>query len=827
MKQKLRKIVRPSGAEGQTTEGSGPQGELKDLLLLSKEKTEELSQLELTGNYMGRTNSRIRRNIDDFRHMSWTKRETSDQGPTLLEASSRSKDRLPSLETNPSRAVRSFMTQVYSRSVDKTPGGVNILSTTNKSYQFNTDLSIIEPSLTTRYRKKPVGIQALKPNIARLPSINRPESKTKEISKRMMDAITGRIKSKTMRKDLFKTEQGGIGVFLSDIGFTSASDKGDAEASKDIMTSMSSRPTLKPQQPGEELTHEVENIIKLNLDKLFVANSILSDQEVKEEQEFIYYIKLLYTDETPHHEFIYAINKKADLPYNLTPVPFNFITENKPDYYFTVSKSLIIKYGDANSVTENSLMDEWLREKLKFNQLKSLEFVRKFRKIKTLNTWKKNVKRFKRKYAAKLIEFQLPILDPTLSKPILEFRQKCIDLENLNYFYISTDRICNVEELKAMQDKTNDLFVNEIKRRDKQMNIFIRDIVKIFNQMLWNTAFADLSEELKGGLQAIKCPDPEIYDDGVDIEGQDLAFFHKLMTLNVPYRVKSKIRNLSHRLLSMPLYFDSLRMSSLMACYKFNVDRLREYIEYLQDTNTETFNIWSVRKQKPGNRRSEAYLTIYFKIDDSYKPKSYECITESTDVVILKGKTSAVEPLEFDYQSNFRPRDVNLESVKVLDKTILEELGKSKDLQELMNKNYMYDKGVPLTMEITSILHPGNRLIKITPNFEDLKSFLLKEYDDFLEVLSSFKKCSMSGEFNLYFKLLIHWANEDLRPDNDNELIALAEVIDEGDKKDFEKKIINPIENDYKSIQTAVNDLIPLALQLWRNSQANLESNLL
>jgi hypothetical protein len=418
MKQKLRRIIRTGAPEGTLVDAPIEGSELKDILILEKNEKDQIRQFDMQRSSNNRTFSKIRKNIEDYRSMSMTRRDyTLDNSTMIQEGSSRGRDKLPSLDSHPGKAIRSLMTQLNSKSVDRS---------SSINYTAKTNLFTADDSLSTK-------MKVLKPNARKLPSLTaRPEeNKAKDITRRMMDTIAGRIKDKDRRSRLhgqkYKTEQGGIGIFLSDIGFTNGlqpeavkdgNEDGITEENQAIMIGLQPLMNLfggggLPDQFQTDEGGEVKDMLSHNLQKLMVSNNILAGQELKDEQEFIYYIKLLFTDESQQHEFIYAVNKKSDMPYNLTPVPFSDPCRAKPQYYYTVSKERIIKHRPDKSVAEDSSMEEWLREKLKFNQLKTLEFIRKFRKIKTLKTWIGAVRRFKRRYAAKLIEFSLPILDPS------------------------------------------------------------------------------------------------------------------------------------------------------------------------------------------------------------------------------------------------------------------------------------------------------------------------------------------------------------------------------------------------------------------------------
>jgi hypothetical protein len=223
------------------------------------------------------------------------------------------------------------------------------------------------------------------------------------------------------------------------------------------------------------------------------------------------------------------------------------------------------------------------------------------------------------------------------------------------------------------------------------------------------------------------------------------------------------------------------------------------------------------------NYKKEAYITVYFEIDDSYAPKHNQVETERIPVEILKGKLSAVNPMEFDFSSNLTYKSIDFEASE--SKQVDETTG-LRDLQDLLGKSFMYDRNIPQTFSIKKVTDPTQGLIKINPNFGELKDFLTKEYDDFVTVLSSFKKCAVSGEFNLYYKLLIHWGKEDLRPEEGNDSLDMRLMLDDKDHKYFVNQIINPIERDYSKVKDVTRELVPIAQQHWRNCQIPIDSKL-
>ena len=97
--------------------------------------------------------------------------------------------------------------------------------------------------------------------------------------------------------------------------------------------------------------------------------------------------------------------------------------------------------------------------------------------------------------------------------------------------------------------------------------------------------------------------------------------------------------------------------------------------------------------------------------------------------------------MSFDWNSNFEPRDIRLVDIKDMDESRLLEFMHYSDLTEMLNKSYMYDKTLPETLKVETIKRAEDGLVVISPSFDSLKSFILKEYDEFIQVLSSFKRC--------------------------------------------------------------------------------------
>ena len=591
-------------------------------------------------------------------------------------------------------------------------------------------------------------------------------------------------------------------------------------ANKDSVVSAGPSPNNKD-KVGEMPSSDIITKLQEGVNRMIEKNIIISQEQVKDEQRLIYYIKLLFNDEKTTSEFIYATMKKEDMPYNLSIQPFEDIEKG---VYFTISRDKVVKYEQNNSVIEIIGLREWLREKLRFNQLKTLDLVRKFRKIKTLRNWVRHIRRFKKSYSSKLIELKLPILDPLLSKQIFDFKSRCFEVEEFKYFYISSDKSPVIDELKSRQDKYSDIFQSNLESIDRQMNVNIEHIIKSFDRQMWDSAFADLSDELKGGLSSIEVPDGSQYEDEIPLEGQSLGFFHKLMSLNVPYRVKAKLRNLCHKVLSLPDYFDNLRLISLLNCHSYNIKRLDEFLMTSRRKNKSDPMPWGrqERSSKP-QKRSISYLTLSVTVYDSFCPAEGEMIEERVEI----GADGSEDLMNFDLASNFEERKYRLCEITDFDNSkLLEYIDLHDDLQALTNKSFVFQRQMADFMKVLGVRSAHSGILKVKPTLDELKNFLLEAYNDFLKVLSSFKRSSESGKFNLYFKILHYWENGASKHEYESEFVTLEEIIDEKARKEFTKRVVDPLGVDFEELRIVFSELFSLALQHWRNGRIDTESRI-
>ena len=577
------------------------------------------------------------------------------------------------------------------------------------------------------------------------------------------------------------------------------------------LPSIGSGPSPSPLLGADAL--ETIGLIDIGLSQMIEKNLILNRQQLVDEQRLVYYIKLLFNEKKQVSEFIYAVSRSTSKPYNLSVVPFE---QAFGAHYYTISREKVIRYDSSNTALEVIPMREWLREKLRFNQLTSLDLVRKFRKIKTLKNWIRNIRRFKKSYASKLIELKLPILDSTLCRPLLEYKARCFELEQLNYFYLCNDKHVSIDELRQSQDDQSEVFQAHVREIDRLMNLNVEQILRIFDKQMWDAAFADLSDELKGGLSAIECPDPSIYLDDIPIAGEQLSFFHKLMSLNVPYKVKSKMRNLCHKILTLPEYFDSLKLISLLNCHQHNVGRLQDYLHNARRRNDYDLVVWLKDRQGHQAKKCFSYVTVYFHIDESYTSSE----VAYRDIPVEKNQS---QTLSFDITSNYVDRGYQLSDVNDFDMSkLVDYTHLHADLTELTNKAYILDRQQPDSIRLKVVDDIRDTVLKISPSYEELRAYITSTYDDMIKILSSFSRSSTSGTFNLFYKILYYWENENAIPEYECDSLTIENIVDEKARKQFDKLVLEELAQDYREAFEVYDELASVSLQHWRNSQIHM-----
>jgi hypothetical protein len=616
MQSKLRNFLRDRHPQ------QGKKQELKDILHLEREETEKQVQVPHTANNYSKLDYKIRKNIDDYRSTLRKTRagfgnSTNDQMDEIERSENSSRLRLPSIEHTGANSIRMMMA-TNSKSVDRS----NIFATEHSYQSYHTSKS----QLPDKLAKTQQNFQILKPKKAVKIARDLVDEAGVERTRMMVDGLTGRTEKKKRIEEflnkmtIFEHALENIGeafsgVFLSSVPIEKKLiQKGNPFSGLVKMVKPIQAP--KPAASTVLITADFRANLKNFQEKVRQAKV---EEESRDELRLIGYIKLLFSEEAEENEFLYAVAPKADMPYNLNPVPFNAIDEGTQDVYFTISKERIVKYSREHKLLERIEMEEWLKEKLRFNELKSLDFIRKFRKIKTLNSWKRNNRELKRSYCSKLLELKLPLLDKHLSRPILEFKSRCYQLQEMNYFFVSEEKNYLLDEITNLQRYTTDYFCSTMEKMDREMNISIQEIIKHYVTKLWDAAFADLSDDLRSGLAMIDCPGNELYRDDFPLEKSELGFFHKLMTLQIPYRIKSKIKNNCYKVLTLPTLFDYLRYISLIENYEFNIKRMQEAFTRLRLKNKQKPQIYKPPNYKqPAVSKSHSYLMVNLKYNTKF-----------------------------------------------------------------------------------------------------------------------------------------------------------------------------------------------------------------
>lgn len=80
------------------------------------------------------------------------------------------------------------------------------------------------------------------------------------------------------------------------------------------------------------------------------------------------------------------LKKESNDYYNMQIVTYQHIIKNRIDDYFTLSGHGVTMY-ELSRPMEFVSLEDWNQERKQFNQLKELQFFKKFRKWKSLKKW--------------------------------------------------------------------------------------------------------------------------------------------------------------------------------------------------------------------------------------------------------------------------------------------------------------------------------------------------------------------------------------------------------------------------------------------------------
>lgn len=148
----------------------------------------------------------------------------------------------------------------------------------------------------------------------------------------------------------------------------------------------------------------------------------------------------------PDYEFYYMLKAESNDYYNMDIVTYQTVTRKKLTEYFTLSGHGVTKYEEARPVEFVTLSD-WDAERKQFNELKDLQFFKKFRKWKTLKKWITILSRQKVKKISNILSENLFILNNEYRSILLAHHNICYDMEQFKCLYVPTEPL-SIENFK-------------------------------------------------------------------------------------------------------------------------------------------------------------------------------------------------------------------------------------------------------------------------------------------------------------------------------------------------------------------------------------------
>ena len=297
------------------------------------------------------------------------------------------------------------------------------------------------------------------------------------------------------------------------------------------------------------------------------------------------YIDLILKNVTNVDEFIYLQRNNDNDPYDLNVVNFIAIKDNQLQDYYTISKKGLCLYVKGKPI-EFILLAYWLKERETYDQIKSLQFFKKFRKWKTLRKWKENVIRHKTNNIKRQLQEKLILLHPILGPCILEHRKYCFEMEKLRFIEVVQSNNYNMQEVptltvfkanqEAQRKKVKDI-IEEISKKCRQ-NV-LKGFQECLNELRKNQYNSNLEDEFskKNNTQNFFRVKENAYES--------LGFPDSMN-----YEQRSELRKECSRFLRFSYLVDFIALESLRLVYRLSVKEIM--IEFQQLIGTPSLLLY-------------------------------------------------------------------------------------------------------------------------------------------------------------------------------------------------------------------------------------------
>jgi dynein heavy chain len=148
---------------------------------------------------------------------------------------------------------------------------------------------------------------------------------------------------------------------------------------------------------------------------------------------------------------VYTIKQESNDYYNVKMINFNSMSKAGIKNYFTLSARGVTKYENSAPV-EFKPLEEWIKERNEFNEIKELSFFQKFRKWKSMKKWLKILSQERFKKVSEVLSERLFILNPDYRSILIAHNSMCYDIEHFKLVELPNDSL-NIVDFKQEQFK--------------------------------------------------------------------------------------------------------------------------------------------------------------------------------------------------------------------------------------------------------------------------------------------------------------------------------------------------------------------------------------
>lgn len=192
-------------------------------------------------------------------------------------------------------------------------------------------------------------------------------------------------------------------------------------------------------------------------------------------------------------EFAYMIKQESNDYYNVKLISFNSISKAGLKNYFTLSARGVTKYENSTPV-EFIPLEEWIKERNEFNEIKELSFFQKFRKWKSMKKWLKILSQERFKKVSEILSERLFVLNPDYRGILVAHNSLCYDIEHFKLVELPSDSL-SITDFKQEQFKRRNEVVHQLKRCSKELHEKCEVGLQTIVEKLRQTILSDLSNE--------------------------------------------------------------------------------------------------------------------------------------------------------------------------------------------------------------------------------------------------------------------------------------------------------------------------------------------